>query len=405
VLFRTRPRDMDDTLAQLVHDEDQVIAASAIHLAAERDMPSLSDDIQYELVHRDPRDAYVMEAARWALAPQRMRGGDPAPAAHAPAANERRGSLEPLPTVDLASRLRRVPLFDYVSVDELLRVAGTGRQVRYEPGRIICPLGRPPDALHCLIEGQVESDAPITAPALVPFEEMLTGTPLRRDVRAATLAVTVSLTQNEFLTILSDNVDIAQGLFKMLLDSRGGAGWSGVMPGRMPEALRRDAGEALQAHEVPLLLQVNPLMSAATTAQLRRVAAIARHVLLIPDVPLMRENDEAAIHIVISGALAVERPVRAPHPPHGPGLPVSDRAVARPGDTVGVYETLADGHAAATVTVVEAGSALRIGHRDLFDLLGDDLELLQSLFGALLRSGTPAFAVELAPLTGVGSLV
>ena len=32
----TRRRDVEDTLAQLIHDEDQVVAARAIHMAAER---------------------------------------------------------------------------------------------------------------------------------------------------------------------------------------------------------------------------------------------------------------------------------------------------------------------------------------------------------------------------------
>ena len=36
LLFRTRRRTPEDTLAQLIHDDDQVIAACAIHLAAER---------------------------------------------------------------------------------------------------------------------------------------------------------------------------------------------------------------------------------------------------------------------------------------------------------------------------------------------------------------------------------
>ena len=36
--------------------------------------------------------------------------------------------------VELASRLRSVPLFAFASVDELFRIALLGRQVRYEPG-------------------------------------------------------------------------------------------------------------------------------------------------------------------------------------------------------------------------------------------------------------------------------
>ena len=55
LLLRTRRRTPDDTLAQLIHDDDQVIAACAIHLAAERGMWQLRDDVEFALAHRDSR--------------------------------------------------------------------------------------------------------------------------------------------------------------------------------------------------------------------------------------------------------------------------------------------------------------------------------------------------------------
>ena len=42
-VLKTRERDLEDTLARLVHDEDPVLAASAIHLAAERRLAALAD--------------------------------------------------------------------------------------------------------------------------------------------------------------------------------------------------------------------------------------------------------------------------------------------------------------------------------------------------------------------------
>ena len=95
--------------------------------------------------------------------------------------------LEPLPAVELAERLRRIPLFDYVSVDELFRVAGTGRQVRHEPGRLIYQEGVQPETLQFLIDGEVaiegdEGTPPVrrSAPAALAFEEMLEGTAMPR---------------------------------------------------------------------------------------------------------------------------------------------------------------------------------------------------------------------------------
>ena len=107
-IFKTRARDVEDTVAQLVHDDDQVIAAAAIQLVEQRQMWTLSDDLEHALAHRDPHDWYVFEAASWALAAKRM-----------PAERRRSLWLEPLPAVELASRLRSVPLFAFASVDEL----------------------------------------------------------------------------------------------------------------------------------------------------------------------------------------------------------------------------------------------------------------------------------------------
>ena len=53
----------------------------------------------------------------------------------------------------------------------------------------------------------------------------------------------------------------------------------------------------------------------------------------------------------------------------------------------------------ARVTVAEAGVALRIDDRDLFDVLAADVELLQGLFRALLEVESRARAVESATLS------
>jgi CRP-like cAMP-binding protein len=59
---------------------------------------------------------------------------------------------------------------------------------------------------------------------------------------------------------------------------------------------------------------------------------------------------------------------------------------AGPGDTLGVYETLSGAETTGwRARVTTSGTALRIDREALFDLLTERIELLQSLFGALLR--------------------
>jgi AAA family ATP:ADP antiporter len=369
VQFRTRRRDAEDTLAQLIHDEDQIVAAAAIHLVAERGIWKLADDVEHALAHRDVRDWYVFEAASWALAARRM-----------PPSERRQRWLEPLPAVELADRLRHITLFDYVSVDELFRVAGTGRQVRHDPGRVIYQAGVHPDTLQFLIDGEValetRADAPpegCSAPAALAFEEMLQAVPMRGTVRASDVAIALSLTREEFLTLLSDNIELAHGLFKMLLNRRGREHLLPVMRGNIPPEIRRLAADGLSPIERVLLLQSSPLLRHATGEQLLRLAAIAREVPLTEGTVLFGEAENPAIYGLVTGELRVEMAGR-------PASTLSE------GDVVGLYETLAAVPAGVNVTVTKSGTALRIDRQELFDLLADNIDLLQGLFSALARA-------------------
>jgi hypothetical protein len=211
----------------------------------------------------------------------------------------------------------------------------------------------------------------------------------------ASVVVTLSLSQNEFLTLLSDNIDVAQGLFRMLIDKPDRAAWKRFVQGRIPEGIVQSAGNSLQPVECAVLLQDNPLLARATSEQLLRLAAIARQVSLTPGTTLVQEGDEPAIYIVLSGELALEPSETAP-------------LALRPGDAVGFFETLAGLRADATIRVVRAGTALRIDGRELFDLLSDHVDLLQGLFSALLHAepakGFDALEIPVTPEAGEAPL-
>ena len=367
VMFKTRVRDVEDTVAQLVHDEDQVIAAAAIQLVEQRQMWTLADDLEHALAHRDPRDWFVFEAASWALAARRM-----------PAERRRSLWLEPLPAVELAHRLRTVPIFAFASVDELFRVAMLGRQVRHEPGRVLYEAGRHVESIQFILDGRLAGTRPggetkeVTAPGVVGFEAVIEGSPAQKTMKALEMTIALSLTTEEFLSLLSENVEIAQGIFRLMVERRGGAGWQTVLHGTIPPSLKPkiEVGD-LQPLDTILLLQSSALLGRASAAQLVGLSAIARPVTLTAGADPLSGADPAVL-VMLSGEVRIERD----------GAPVES---AGPGDIVGIYETLGGVPLAVKGEVVAAGQGLRFMRPDVLDVLADDIGLLRGIFSALLH--------------------
>ena len=299
LVLRSRPRDLEDTLAQLVHDYDPVVAASAIHFVEQRQLWSLSDDLEYAVAHHSPADC-VFEAASWALAAHRL--------------SEKPRDLwtEPLHVVELADRLRAIPLFDFVSVDELFRIAGAARQVRHEAGRELGHEGGAATAVQFLLKGSVrvsggEDDArrDVNAPAALAFEEVLEGRPLGHTIRAIDRTVCVALDSAEFLTMLSDNIVLAQGLFRMLLEARAARHLRmAYTPPQAGQVVLR--GLPLQPIDKALLLRQNPLLGRASVNQLLDLVAISRETVLTAGSVLFAETDQPAVYYVLAGEVRLE---------------------------------------------------------------------------------------------------
>jgi AAA family ATP:ADP antiporter len=358
VIYKTRVRDVEDTVAQLLHDDDQSIASAAIHLVEQRGMWTLADDIEHVLAHRDVRDQHVFEAASWALAANRVQA-------------DRRKELwqEALPGVELADRLRKVPLFDFTHVDELFRLTRLGRQARYDKGQPLFERGDS-GSIQFLLDGKVTSGENfIEAPAALGFEALLEGTPTATAIVAAERSIALSLTGDEFLALLSENVELAEGIFRMLIATRDlGAGHT-LIHGSLPPGMTSPA--QLRTVDRALLLQASPLLAHATATQVWRLSAIARELTIAPNAEALAKGADPAILIVLSGSLNVE------------GQGQSGTATA--GDAIGLYETLAGSPIGPSVTAITETKVLRIDRQALFELLADHTDLLQGVFSILLR--------------------
>ena len=228
--------------------------------------------------------------------------------------------------------------------------------------------------MQFLLDGQVTIAGPkgkqeVRAPAALGVEELLEGAPMRASVVAAEPAITLSMSADDFLTLLSENVELAEGIFRMMIESHGLGTGHTLIHGSLPPELRV---EALRAVDRVLLLQASPLLSHATAAQLWRLSAIARPVTIASGKEAIPRGSDAAILIVLSGALQVET---------GAGMV----GTATAGDVIGMYETLAGAKLDATITAHSTTHALRLDNDALFELLADYTDLLQGVFATIVR--------------------
>ena len=375
-ILRTRPRDVEETLLILINSDDDVVSAAAIDLVGRLELRSLADDLEHVLAHRDVRDWHVFEAASWTLAGLRLQS------------TKRRALwLEPLPSVEIASRLRAIPIFASVATDELFRIARTGRQTRLDPGHVVFEAGSLPTHVHMLLDGRVEVKArggagrQVRHPAPLGLEEVLEERAHAETVRAVETSVSLQLSVDEARGLLADNTDLVQGLFRWMLDHpafgtgrlviRGteGSGLDGPSSIVDPTSAAA-AGGALRPIDVVLALRRIPLFARASVEARLALAAIAHEEPLEQSGMFVHAADAPAIHVVVDGELETVAP--------------GDEGVSiGPGDALGVFETCAGVPLGVDVRVTVPGRALRISHEDFFDLLGQRADLLQALFATL----------------------
>ncbi len=367
VLLKTRPRDVEETLLQLINDDDQVVAASAIDTAREHKVWSLADDIEHVLAHRDVRDWYVFEAASWALAERRM-----------PAERRRELWNEPLPAAELATRLRELPLFASVSIDELYRIASAAKQVRHDPGTVLLTEGTIPETLHLLLDGRVIASsreaAPQTvqAPSALGFTEALSGMPMASTIRTDGLVVTLAMSRSELRTLLADNTDLVTGLFATL--SSAPPGVSGTIQATAAAAdLGQLAANGLSPVEKVLALQRVPLFGRVAADEMRHLGDAAKVVALKKGPPLFSTSSPAALWLVLSGAVVLK---------DGPETPP---IIAHAGEVIGSLEVMSGSSLGFNAEVMEEGTALRLDREDLFSLLSERPELLRQIFSGMFR--------------------
>jgi CRP-like cAMP-binding protein len=285
--------------------------------------------------------------------------------------------LPPVPAISLVRRLKESPLFRFASMDELFRIAGIARQVRYAPGSRVQERGLPPDYMQVLVQGRFrvqgsdgEGGEVLAPPGMLGFQEVLKGAPLHDSATAEIESIALVMPAEEIRTLLAANIEIAQGLFRMLLESANGD--ESTHSRRAPSFHYERRENPLSTVEKVLCLQTVPILSHATAEELYEVAAIAREVSFPEQESFLGAGTPASIVLLLSGELELASPGGS-----------ATRVGA--GDSFGDRETLAGASFADTATVIEPGKALQIDREPLFDLLADRMDLLQGVFSAVFQ--------------------
>ena len=364
VLLKTRPRDIEETLLQLINDDDQVVAAAAIDVVRQQKLWSLADDVEHVLAHRDVRDWHVFEAASWALAERRV-----------PTDRRRELWLDPLPAAELAGRIQHLPLFASTTVDELFRVARAARQVRHVPGSVLLQQSAVPPTIHLLLEGSVTCEGrksasrTVDAPAALGFAEVLRGRPMSETVRTKGVAVTLALTAEELQILLEDNADLIAGLFATQADGIEYPDPAVHSTVAAREWLQLAAGGVTPIDKV-LALQYVPLFARVLADEMRDLATIAQSVEMTVGSQLYAESAPPALWLILAGEVSLT------------GSTETAPLTARGGDIMGLLHTLTGGPMGRSADVLRNGVALRIDRDDFFDLLGERSELMRQVFAA-----------------------
>jgi CRP-like cAMP-binding protein len=278
--------------------------------------------------------------------------------------------LPPVPAIVIARDLKMIPLFRYASVDELFRISAIARQVRHDTGATLQQEGTPVEYIQLLVEGKVQlsgsrrQEEEIAPPTILGFLEVLKGIPLQETARALEDSICLALGAEDFRALLSDNIELAHGLFRLLLTNRSENQGPDIAKGTVksyPTARPDGSSSSLKPIDKALVIQELPIFRRATAEELLELASIVREVPLVSGKQIAGESDP-------------------------PSIEGNNPRSAVPGDALGIYETLAGSSMGFRVLVKQPGTALQIGREELFELLGNHVDLTQGLFSALLQS-------------------
>jgi CRP-like cAMP-binding protein len=335
-------------------------------MICQRKLEQFGDALEHILKSRHARNRCIFEAASWAL--WTLRRPEDWNLAH---------WTEPMPAIEIAARLNRLPLFSSVSVDELFRIAQSGRQIRCIAGETFCKAGSFPAEYLFLMEGEIlredgqGSTKRIAAPSPIYFEEVLAGEPTKETVKAAESCVCFAFSVDEFQALLSDSAGLIEGLLRMLCVHAQSEIVDPIVRGMRGSS---SAGKIqMNLTDKVLLFESYPLFSNISREELLEVAAIASELRLAEGAELFGEMDPPALHAIVSGLVVIASPEEE--------FPLS----ATDGDALGLYHMLSGIPLVRRALCGADSIILRVEREDFLDLMLQRSELMRQMLTNLFK--------------------
>jgi CRP-like cAMP-binding protein len=272
--------------------------------------------------------------------------------------------------------LRQFPMFGGVELSELASLAENVVETPLAAGAVIATVGARLPALHFVIDGRIESATASWGPREVCGAlEVLAGREPASRAIATMETQTFQLSGSELGEVLEDNFGVLASVLRELATR---AIATGIVRSKQAPHLP-NAGPLGLVERLILLRQQLPFAKARLQA-LAMLAHASEELSVPPGAILTRAGDPASRAIVIiEGSLQARRP-DGTSSTHGIG------------DAIGLIETLAGAHHAATVEAVTPVRALASSGAALFDVLEDHTDvaiaMLATFASALLDAPT-----------------
>ena len=131
--------------------------------------------------------------------------------------------MKSLAQIEKVMLLRSVDLFSHCTAEEIIRIAAIAGERRFESGEEIYETNDPPDAIYCVVQGQVDlrsnngDQERLGAQETFGVREILSGRLRTVDATAAQPTVALAINADDFFDLLSNNIDIVKALFREIL--------------------------------------------------------------------------------------------------------------------------------------------------------------------------------------------